>query len=45
MAQVQNKLALGQDIIVQLLAQLTVDYQNTKSERKEIALSYLGSEE
>lgn len=45
MAQVQNKLALGQDIIVQLLAQLTVDYQNTKSERKEIAQSYLGSEE
>lgn len=45
MAQVQNKLAIQQDIIVQLLAQLTVDYQNTKSERKEIAQSYLGSEE
>jgi hypothetical protein len=45
MAQVQNKLALGQDIIVQLLAQLTVDYQNTKSERKEISQRYLGSEE
>ncbi|WP_293334149.1 MULTISPECIES: hypothetical protein [unclassified Microcoleus] len=39
------KLAIQQDIIVQLLAQLTVDYQNTKSERKEIAQSYLGSEE
>lgn len=45
MTQVQNKLAIQQDIIVQLLAQLTVDYQNTKSERKEIAQSYLGSEE
>jgi hypothetical protein len=39
------KLAIQQDIIVQLLAQLTVDYQNSKSERKEIAQSYLGSEE
>ncbi len=45
MTQVQNKLAIQQDIIVQLLVQLTVDYQNTKSERKEIAQSYLGSEE
>ncbi|MEG3876910.1 hypothetical protein QT972_05945 [Microcoleus sp. herbarium7] len=45
MAQVQNKLAIQQDIIVQLLAQLTVDYQNTKSERKQIAQSYLDSEE
>lgn len=45
MTQVQNKLAIQQDIIVQLLAQLTVDYQNTKSERKEIAQNYLGSEE
>lgn len=36
---------INKDIIVQLLAQLTVDYQNTKSERKQIALSYLGSEE
>lgn len=39
------KLAIQQDIIVQLLVQLTVDYQNAKSERKEIAQSYLGSEE
>ena len=45
MTQVQNKLAIQQDIIVQLLAQLTVDYQKTKSERKEIAHSYLGTEE
>ncbi len=45
MTQVQNKLAIQQDMIVQLLAQLTVDYQNTKSERKEIAQIYLGSEE
>ncbi|TAH28928.1 MAG: hypothetical protein EAZ10_05640 [Oscillatoriales cyanobacterium] len=36
---------MQQDMIVQLLAQLTVDYQNTKSERKEIAQIYLGSEE
>ncbi|MEZ2225157.1 hypothetical protein [Microcoleus sp.] len=39
MTQVQNKLAIQQDIIVQLLAQLTVDYQNTKSERKEMILN------
>ena len=45
MAQVQNKLAIQQDIIVQLLAQLNVEYQKTKSERKEIAMSYLGTEE
>lgn len=45
MAQVKNKLAIQQDIIVQLLAQLNVEYQKTKSERKEIAQSYLGSEE
>jgi hypothetical protein len=45
MTQVQNKLVIQQDIIVQLLAQLTVDYQNTKSERQEIAQNYLGSEE
>ncbi|MEG3860248.1 hypothetical protein [Microcoleus sp. herbarium12] len=43
--QVQNKLAIQQDIIVQLLAQLNVEYQKTKSERKEIAHRYLGSEE
>jgi hypothetical protein len=45
MAQVKNKLVIQQDIIVQLLAQLNVEYQKTKSERKEIAQSYLGSEE
>jgi len=45
MAQVQNKLAIQQDIIVQLLAQLNVEYQKTKSERKEIAHSYVFSEE
>lgn len=45
MAQVQNKLAIQQDIIVQLLAQLNVEYQKTKSERKEIAHNYLGTEE
>ncbi|MEG4353401.1 hypothetical protein QUA70_25075 [Microcoleus sp. LAD1_D5] len=45
MTQVQNKLAIQQDIIVQLLAQLTVDYQNTKLERKEMAQNYLGSQE
>ncbi|MEG4048537.1 hypothetical protein QUB05_31905 [Microcoleus sp. F10-C6] len=36
---------INKDIIVLLLAQLTVDYQNTKSERKEISQRYLGSEE
>lgn len=45
MAQVQNKLAIQQDIIVQLLAQLNIEYQKTKSERKEIADSYVFSEE
>lgn len=45
MAQVQNKLAIQQDMIVQLLAQLNVEYQKTKSERKEIAHNYLGTEE
>jgi hypothetical protein len=45
MAQVQNKLAIQQDIIVQLLAQLNIEYQKTKSERKEIAHSYVFSEE
>ncbi|MEG4235854.1 hypothetical protein QUA40_28000 [Microcoleus sp. Pol11C3] len=45
MAQVQNKLAIQQDIIVQLLAQLNVEYQNTKLERKEIAQNYLGSDD
>ena len=45
MAQVQNKLAIQQDYIVQLLAQLNVEDQKTKSERKEIAHSYLGTEE
>ncbi len=45
MAQVQNKLAIQQDMIVQLLAHLNVEYQKTKSERKEIAHNYLGTEE
>jgi hypothetical protein len=45
MTQVQNKLAIQQDIIVQLLAQLNVEYQKIKSERKEIAHRYLGSQE
>ena len=36
MAQVQNKLASQQNIIVQTLAQLTLDYQKTKSERQQI---------
>jgi hypothetical protein len=35
MTQVQKKLAFQQDIIVMLLAQLTVDYQKTQSERRE----------
>ena len=36
MAQVQNKLASQQNIIVQTLAQLTLDYQKTKSESQQI---------
>lgn len=43
MSQVQNKLASQQNIIVQTLAQLTLDYQKTKSERQQII--HLGSEE
>ncbi|MEG4218888.1 hypothetical protein QUA27_26630 [Microcoleus sp. Pol14C6] len=45
MTQVKKKLAFKQDIIVMLWAQLTVDYQKTQSERREIAHSYFGSEE
>jgi len=43
MAQVQNKLASQQNIIVQTLAQLTLDYQKTKSESQQII--HLCSEE
>lgn len=35
MTQFQKNLAFQQDIIVMLLAQLTVDYQKTQSERRE----------
>jgi hypothetical protein len=45
MVQVQDKLAVQRDYIVQLLGQLTVDYQNTKVERQNIAEGYLSSEE
>ncbi len=45
MVQVQDKLALQRDYIVQLLGQLTVDYQNTKAERQDIAGGYLSFEE
>jgi hypothetical protein len=42
MTQVQNKLGIQQDIIVQLLAQLTVDYQNTliRAQRDSSELSW-----
>jgi hypothetical protein len=45
MVQIQGKLAVQRDYIVQLLGQLTVDYQNTKAERQDIAEGYLSSEE
>ncbi|MGA7953596.1 MAG: hypothetical protein WCA07_08750 [Gloeobacterales cyanobacterium] len=45
MVQIQGKLALQRDYIVQLLGQLTVDYQNTKAERRDIAECYPNSEE
>ncbi len=43
MSQFPKKLAIQQNIIVQTLAQLTLDYQKTKSERQQII--HLGSEE
>jgi hypothetical protein len=43
--QVQEKLAVQRDYIVQLLGQLTVDYQNAKAERRDIAEGYPSSEE
>jgi hypothetical protein len=45
MGQVQGKLSVQRDYIVQLLEQLTVDYQNTKAERRDIAECYPSSEE
>ncbi len=45
MVQVQEKLAVQRDYIVQLWGQLTVDYQNTKAERRNIAERYPSSEE
>jgi hypothetical protein len=45
MVQVQEKLAVQRDYIVQLWGQLTVDYQNTKAERRDIAEGYPSSEE
>jgi hypothetical protein len=45
MVKVQDKLAVQRDYIVQLLGQLTVEYQNTKAERRDIAEGYLSSEE
>lgn len=45
MVQVQDKLAVQREYIVQLLGQLTVDYQNTKAEQREIAECYPNSEE
>ena len=42
MAQTQNQLASQRNYIAQLLEQLTVNYQNTKLERKQIAQALLG---
>jgi hypothetical protein len=45
MVQVQDKLTVQRSQVTQLLNQLTVDYQNTKSERKQIAEYYPGSDQ
>jgi hypothetical protein len=45
MVQVQNKITIQRSHITQLLNQLTVDYQSTKSERKHIFEHYPGSDE
>jgi predicted DNA-binding ribbon-helix-helix protein len=44
MAQNQNQLTSQQNYIAQLLEQLTVNYQNTKLERKQIAQNFTQSE-
>jgi len=44
MTQPQNQLTSQQNYIAQLLEQLTVNYQNTKLERKQIAQSLSNSE-
>lgn len=44
MAQTQKQLASQQNYIAQLLEQLTVKYQNTKLERKQIAQNLPNSE-
>jgi hypothetical protein len=45
MVQIQDKLAVQRDYIVKFLGQLTVDYQNAKAERQDIAECYPSSEE
>lgn len=45
MTQTQNQLTSQQNYIAQLLEQLTVNYQNTKPERKQIAQNLANSEE
>ena len=44
MTQTQNQLVSQQSYIAQLLEQLTVNYQNTKLERKQIAKNFPNSE-
>ena len=44
MTQTQNQLVSQQSYIAQLLEQLTVNYQNTKLERKQIAQNFPNSE-
>ena len=45
MTQTQNQLTSQRNYIAQLLEQLTVNYQNTKLERKQIAQNFSNSEE
>jgi hypothetical protein len=45
MAQNQNQLTSQRNYIAQLLEQLTVNYQNTNLERKQIAQNFSNSEE
>lgn len=44
MTQTQNQLTSQQNYIAQLLEQLTLNYQNTKLERKQIAQNFSNSE-
>lgn len=45
MAQVQSRLEIQQEYIIQLLEQLTTEYQTLKPEMKQIAQEYPGSDD